>query len=92
MTKTPTLRRLCNPFRFSIDPNTEDNVRLYFNDVGQATWEEISSDDAGANYGWPVREGPCTNTETKDCAPSHPYTDPVHFYIHIDGFGAVTGK
>lgn len=65
---------LRNPFRFSIDPNTEDNVRLYFNDVGQATWEEISSDDVGANYGWPVREGPCTNTETKDCAPTHSYT------------------
>jgi glucose/arabinose dehydrogenase len=34
---------LRNPFRFSMDPNTEDDkVRLYFNDVGQAVWEEIS--------------------------------------------------
>jgi glucose/arabinose dehydrogenase len=84
---------LRNPFRFSMDPNTEDKVRLYFNDVGQAIWEEVSeitSDDAGANYGWPIREGPCPNSKRTNCAEPHDFKDPVHFYIH-DGGGAATG-
>lgn len=85
-----------NPFRFAMDPNTEDDkVRFYVNDVGQAKWEEVSeggTDFIGTHYGWPMREGPCPNSKTKDCADEHPYQDPVHFYIHADGGGACTGK
>jgi glucose/arabinose dehydrogenase len=89
---------LRNPFRMAMDPNTAaDVVRFYVNDVGQAKWEEISeggSDFIGAHYGWPAREGPCPNSLTANCADVHPYTDPVHFYIHNSdaGGGACTGK
>jgi glucose/arabinose dehydrogenase len=86
-----------NPFRFAMDPNTEDGkVRFYVNDVGQAKWEETSeggTDFAGTHYGWPAREGPCPNSKVNDCADQHPYQDPVHFYIHNSeaGGGACTG-
>ena len=31
---------------------------IHINDVGQNTWEEIDVGTAGANYGWPLSEGP----------------------------------
>lgn len=87
---------LRNPFRFAMDPNTEDDkVRFYVNDVGQGDWEEVSeggSDFAGAHYGWPMREGPCPNREVENCAEWHPYQDPTYFYLHSDEGGACTGK
>ncbi|MFV1991046.1 MAG: sorbosone dehydrogenase family protein, partial [Acidimicrobiales bacterium] len=48
---------LRNPFRFSIDPETD---ALWLGDVGQQCVEEIdvlTADDAGANFGWNVFEG-----------------------------------
>ena len=46
---------LRNPFRFSIDPNTEGKrTRIFINDVGRQTWESIregGDDFKGANYG-----------------------------------------
>lgn len=62
---------LRNPWRMSMDPNTEGNkVRFFVNDVGASAWEEISEGgddfrDADAfgwnlgiqNFGWPEREG-----------------------------------
>lgn len=84
---------LRNPFRFAIDPNVQDKVRFYVNDVGQGLWEEISeggTDFKDVDYGWPAREGPCPNNRIENCADVHPYTDPVHFYIHNNG-GSVTG-
>ena len=44
---------LRNPFRFTIDPNTNE---AYIGDVGWKTWEEINT-GAGANFGWPYYEG-----------------------------------
>src|SRR5439155_12911459 len=41
---------LRNPFTFAIQPGTG---RMFINDVGQSTWEEIDDGVAGANYGWP---------------------------------------
>jgi hypothetical protein len=35
---------------------------LIFSDVGQARIEEVNLLQAGANYGWPLREGPFTTT------------------------------
>ena len=84
---------LRNPFRFAVDPNVQDKVRFYVNDVGQGLWEEISeggTDFKGVDYGWPAREGPCPNNRIENCADVHPYTDPVHYYIHNNG-GSVTG-
>lgn len=46
---------LRNPFTFAVQPVTG---KIYINDVGQDTWEEIDLGAAGANYGWPGTEGP----------------------------------
>jgi glucose/arabinose dehydrogenase len=49
---------LRNPFTFAFQQNTS---RMFINDVGQSTWEEINDGIAGSNYGWPTTEGPTTN-------------------------------
>jgi glucose/arabinose dehydrogenase len=49
---------LRNPFTFSVE---RQSGRLFINDVGQATFEEINEGVAGANYGWPLTEGPTTD-------------------------------
>jgi glucose/arabinose dehydrogenase/PKD repeat protein len=69
-----------NPFTGAFDPATG---KLFVNDVGFTTWEEINNVTAGANYGWPIEEGNGTN-------PS--YTNPVYPYLHdpILG-GSITG-
>ncbi len=47
-----------NPWRFCFDPMNGD---MYFGDVGQNAWEEISwqpgSSKGGENYGWRILEG-----------------------------------
>ena len=48
-------RGLRNPFTMALQPGTG---RLHINDVGQGTWEEVNVGRAGANYGWPLTEGP----------------------------------
>jgi glucose/arabinose dehydrogenase len=68
---------LRNPFTFAFQPGTS---RLYINDVGEQTWEEINEGAPGANYGWPESEGPTTN-------PAH--RPPIHAYRH--GVGGTTG-
>ncbi|HWA59684.1 MAG TPA: PQQ-dependent sugar dehydrogenase [Gemmatimonadales bacterium] len=59
-----------NPFTFGFQPVTN---RMFINDVGEATWEEINEGVAGANYGWPNAEG-IDNTGT--------YTNPLFTYRH----------
>jgi glucose/arabinose dehydrogenase len=46
---------LRNPWRNSFDRGLGD---FYIADVGQNQWEEINLGQNGANYGWPVFEGP----------------------------------
>ncbi len=46
---------LRNPYTFDIQPGTG---RIFINDVGLSTWEEINEGVAGSNYGWPETEGP----------------------------------
>ena len=46
---------LRNPFTFAVDP---EDGRIYANDVGQNTWEEINKIEKGNNYGWAPCEGP----------------------------------
>lgn len=48
-----------NPFSFSFQPATG---RMLINDVGEAVWEEINEGQKGGNFGWPIFEGPSTNT------------------------------
>ena len=64
---------LRNPFTFAFQPFTQ---RLFINDVGQDTWEEINDGTAGANYGWPDSEGLTSN-------PAH--RGPIHYYGHGSG-------
>ncbi len=45
---------LRNPFTFAFQPGTG---RMFINDVGEVTWEEINDGIAGSNYGWPNTEG-----------------------------------
>lgn len=61
---------LRNPYTFSFNRNTG---RMFINDVGQNTWEEINDGAAGANYGWPATEGPTTNPN---------FSTPVFAYQH----------
>ena len=71
---------LRNPFRMGFDPNVA-TTRFFINDVGQNTWEEIDNGQAGANYGWNVREGHCGNGSTTNCGPPPTgMTNPIYDY------------
>jgi glucose/arabinose dehydrogenase len=61
---------LRNPFTFAVHQETG---RMFINDVGEDTYEEVNEGVAGANYGWPESEGPTTN-------PNH--QGPFHYYGH----------
>lgn len=78
---------LRNPFRFAFKPGTDE---FFVNDVGENTWEEIDRGQAGANYGWPSREGPCSTGSTTNCGPSD-YADPIYAYPHSSGCSSITG-
>ncbi|MFM7718927.1 MAG: PQQ-dependent sugar dehydrogenase [Actinomycetota bacterium] len=68
---------LRNPYTFAFRPGTG---RMFINDVGQSTWEEVNDGIAGANYGWPNSEGPTTTAGQ---------TGPVYWYGH--GTGSTLG-
>ena len=73
---------LRNPFTFNFQPGTG---RIFINDVGEVTWEEINEGVAGSNYGWPSCEGECLPLPT-------PFRNPVYTYSHAATGGcAVTG-
>jgi glucose/arabinose dehydrogenase len=44
-----------NPFSFAVEPAPGN--RIYINDVGEQTWEEINRLKRGGNFGWPRYEG-----------------------------------
>ena len=64
---------LRNPFTFAFQP---ESARMYINDVGQNTWEEINEGLPGANYGWPQTEGPTSDAR---------FRSPVFSYGHGSG-------
>jgi glucose/arabinose dehydrogenase len=78
---------LRNPYTFAFQPGTG---RMFINDVGQNTWEEINEGVAGSNYGWPGIEG---NQGTPPSGPGV-YRAPIYAYSHgggpFQGF-AITG-
>ena len=68
---------LRNPFTFAFQPGTN---RMFINDVGQNTWEEINDGIAGSNYGWPTTEGVTSNPA---------FRSPLFAYAH--GSSPTTG-
>lgn len=74
---------LRNPYTFDVQRGTQ---RIFVNDVGQNTWEEINEATTGKlNFGWPGSEGATTNPA---------FTTPAFSYPHGSGDGrgcAVTG-
>lgn len=82
---------LRNPFRLVQRPGTQE---FYVTDVGQETWEEVNLLKAGANYGWPYREGPCPifQRDVNCPGPGETFTDPLVAYTHPPGRGGgITG-
>ena len=81
---------LRNPFRLAFDRSAA-GTRFYINDVGEVTWEEIDLGQAGADYGWNVREGPCVTHSTSNCGPPPAgMTNPIYSYQHGGGCDAIT--
>ena len=72
---------LRNPFTFSFQNGTG---RMFINDVGQNTWEEINDGIAGSNYGWPTCEGFCN-------PPNASFRDPIFAYMNDAQTCAITG-
>jgi hypothetical protein len=71
---------LRNPFTFAFEPGTG---RMLINDVGQDAWEEINDGLSGANYGWPLTEGPTSDPR---------FAGPLYAYPHgTPGVCAITG-
>lgn len=66
-----------NPFTFAVQPGTG---RIFVNDVGQDSFEEINALEPGRNYGWPQTEGATNNPN---------FTGPIYVYAH--GFSEDTG-
>lgn len=62
-----------NPFTFAVKPGAST---IYINDVGDRSFEEIDALAPGANYGWPIAEGPSDNPD---------FTNPVLAYPHVRG-------
>ena len=70
-----------NPFTFSFQ---EGIGRMFINDVGENTWEEINDGIAGSNYGWPTCEGFCN-------PPNPSFRDPIFAYANDPQTCAITG-
>ncbi|MFN0107551.1 MAG: PQQ-dependent sugar dehydrogenase [Blastocatellia bacterium] len=72
---------LRNPFTFAFQSGTG---RMFINDVGQVTWEEVNDGIAGSNYGWPTCEGLCNPTNPN-------FRDPIYLYSNDASTCAITG-
>ena len=70
---------LRNPFTFDFQPGTG---RMFINDVGEVSWEEINDGIRGSTYGWPNAEG------NEECTT---YRCPIYAYFHSGGACAITG-
>lgn len=68
---------LRNPFSFAVNASG----RIFINDVGENSWEEINDGLPGANYGWPSAEGTSTSG-------SGEYSNPYYSYGHGSGNNA----
>jgi glucose/arabinose dehydrogenase len=80
---------LRNPFRIVPD-NNASATRFLINDVGANTQEEIDELAAGANFGWPTREGLCAQGTPIPCDtnPGAGITNPLYAYNHAPLLGS----
>jgi len=79
---------LRNPWRFWVDPATDD---LYLGDVGEGVREEIDyipAGKGGLNFGWPCFEGTVSNDPTATCPGAVP---PIYDYNHNTDLCSVIG-
>ncbi len=60
---------LRNPFRIAFKA---DGSAFHINDIGQNHWDEVNLGQAGADYGWNTREGPCPAGVAINCSPNPP--------------------
>jgi len=73
---------LRQPYSLDVQSGTS---KMYVNDVGEDSWEEIDEVTRGANYGWPIHEGATSSPD-----PSlQNYRNPLLAYGH--GTTAETG-
>ena len=81
-----------NPFRMAHNPNAA-GTQVYVNDVGQNSYEEVNLLQAGGDYGWNLREGPCVYGNPTSCGPPpNGMINPIHSYFHGDTTcNAITG-
>lgn len=81
---------LRNPFRMV---TRQADGQEFLVDVGLNVWEEINVIKPAANYGWPVREGPCPiHRKDTGCTPAPPqYTDPILAYPIPEDGGSIVG-
>ena len=70
---------LRNPFTFGVHPLSG---RIFIDDVGKSTWEEINDGAAGGNYGWPTTEGPTDDPR---------FISPLHAYPNAASECAIAG-
>lgn len=80
---------LRNPFRFSVDSDTEAPVIA---DVGEGQWEAVYVGVAGADYGYPCVEG---LAPFRNCTPAPPpgsLTQPAYVYGHGNQTPPVSGN
>lgn len=74
---------LRNPFTFAVDKFSD---KIFINDVGAGSWEEINVMEKGVNFGWSTYEG-FSNGEVS--LPD--YRDPLYSYSHDEGCSIVGG-
>jgi glucose/arabinose dehydrogenase len=78
---------LRNPFRGAIDPVT---MQYLVTDIGSdysaSAYEEVNEVTRGANFGWPLCEGPITQPKIGPVCPVG-VTGPVYSYNHPNGDG-----
>lgn len=69
-----------NPYTFAVNPV---DGRIFVNDVGEDSFEEINDLQGGGNYGWPNAEGSDNGNPN--------FIDPIHAYAHNGQSAAITG-
>jgi hypothetical protein len=83
---------LRNPYRFTIDSETND---LVIGDVGLASFEEVDivpfSSGGGQNFGWPHLEGLFDPNLGHQCGIDNEFSDPSYVYAHGAGASVIAG-